>query len=81
MDKEKSIKLKCLFCFSTDFALPEENYTPQPGEMIQCANCGKMNDYDSLMRVAEREGLEWAEGKAEKLVGDMMKKIGKGWKI
>ncbi len=61
MNAEKEIKMKCLFCFSTDFVVPHDNYQPQQGEMVKCANCGKLNDFDSMMRVVEREAEEIAD--------------------
>lgn len=75
MDISREIKLKCLFCFSTDFNIPED-YKPQSGDMIQCANCGRKNDYDSMMRVVTKEGEEWAKEVAEKQVKDALKKMG-----
>ncbi len=61
MEEKKTIKLRCFFCFGTEFELPYEGYQPENGEQIRCSNCGRTNDYDSLMRVAKRKGKEWAE--------------------
>jgi hypothetical protein len=80
MEESTIMSLQCLFCFSTQFELPEEGYQPKPGEQIKCANCGKMNDYDSLMRVAKRKGMEWAEEQAKELLDDFAKQIGKIFK-
>lgn len=75
MDTKKEVKLKCLFCFSTDFNIPEE-FEPQSGDMIICSNCGKKNDYDSLVRVATKEAEEWAKSEAEKHIIKALKKMG-----
>jgi hypothetical protein len=45
--------------------------------VIRCANCGRLNDYDSLMRIAKRKGKEWAEKQAKELVEKEMKKMKK----
>lgn len=78
---EKEIKMKCLFCFSTDFVVPNDNYQPQSGEMIKCANCGKLNDYDSLMRVVEKEGEEFIQKEADKFAKEIEKKLKKSLKF
>lgn len=75
MEEKTQILLSCLFCFSKQFILPEENYKPQSGELIECANCGHMNDYDSLMRIAQRKEKEWCEKQAQKLMGNFNKRI------
>jgi len=81
MAAEKELKLKCLFCFSTDFILPDENYQPQPGEMIQCSNCGKLNDYDSLMRVVEKESDDFIQKEADKFAKEIEDKLNKSLKF
>ncbi len=80
MEESTQMSLQCLFCFSTDFVLSEENYQPQPGELIKCANCGRMNDYDSLIRVVQRKGTEWAEEQAQDLMDDFTKQLGNMFK-
>lgn len=76
MDEQTKINLKCLFCFSEKFELPDSNYQPQSGEMLKCANCGKLNDYDSMMRIVKRKGVEWAKSQAEDLIKKTLKKSG-----
>ena len=44
-------------------------------EMIRCANCERLNDYDSLVRIAKRKGKEWAEKQAKELVEKEIKKL------
>lgn len=80
MEEKIQMPLKCLFCFSTQFETPEEGYQPQSGEQIKCANCGRLNDYDSLMRVVQRKGKEWAEEQAQGLVDDFTKELKKMFK-
>lgn len=81
MNAEKEIKMKCLFCFSTDFVVPHDNYQPQQGEMVKCANCGKLNDFDSMMRVVEKEGEEFIQKEADKIAKEFEKKLKKSLKI
>ncbi len=61
MEEKKEIELKCIFCGSAKFELPSKDYKPNPGEQIKCANCGRTNDYDSLIRIAKKRAEEWAE--------------------
>lgn len=80
MEESKNVPLKCFFCFSTQFVLPEENYQPQSGELVECANCGKLNDYDSLVRVVQRKAKEWAEEQMQAVIDDFKKQLGKIFK-
>lgn len=80
MEETTQVSLQCFFCFSTQFVLPEEDYQPQPGELIQCGNCGRWNDYDSLVRVVRRKGHEWVEEQAQALMNDFAKQLGKMFK-
>ncbi|PNU19849.1 hypothetical protein C2E25_10480 [Geothermobacter hydrogeniphilus] len=80
MEESTQLSLQCFFCFSTQFVLPEENYQPRQGELIQCDNCGRWNDYDSLIRVAQRKGQEWVEEQAQVLMNDFAKQLGKMFK-
>ncbi len=75
MEEKTQMSLQCLFCCSTQFEVPEEGYHPQPGEQIKCANCGRTNDYDSLMRVVKRKGTEWAEEQAQEVIVDFTKQL------
>ena len=69
-----TLALKCVFCLSTEFDIPE-GYKPEAGELIRCANCGKLNDFSSLMTVAEDEAYEMAEDFAAKETEKMLKKL------
>ena len=80
MEEGTQLSLQCFFCFSTQFVLPEENYQPQSGELIQCGNCGRWNDYDSLIRVVQRKGFEWTEEQAQELMDNFAKQLGKLFK-
>ncbi len=77
MEEKTELQLHCLFCFSTNFVLPDEGYQPKSGELVKCSNCGRMNDYDSLMRIAKKKGKEWAEEQAKKLMKDFKKQMNK----
>ena len=74
MEESYEIKMKCLFCKSEDFEIPEEGYHPEPGEMIKCANCGKLNDYESMCKVAKEKGITLVEKEAVKEIEDRLKK-------
>ncbi len=74
---EAKLSLHCLFCNSSQFALPEEGYQPQSGDLLECANCGKGNDYDSLMRVVKLKATEWAKEQAHELMTDFAKQLRK----
>ena len=69
--------MKCIFCGSQNFELPEEGYQPKHGEQILCSNCGRTNDYDSLVKVAKKQATKWAEEQDQKELDDFAKKIGK----
>ena len=78
METTNTISLRCVFCFSTEFEVPKENYHPNPGELIRCANCGRMNDYDSMMRVVQNKAREIGETHAKEIMKSFQKK--KIWK-
>lgn len=80
MENEKTIQLHCFFCGSSQFDLPGEDYQPKHGEQIRCANCGRTNDYDSLMRVAKRKGEEWAKKQVQDELDKFKKELGKMFK-
>ena len=80
MEHETTTELKCLFCTSTQFEIPEENYEPKSGDMLKCANCGRLNDYDSMMRVVSKEAEVWGEKVAGDLVKDLEKELKKAFK-
>jgi len=57
MKEKYDIKLKCVFCGSEQFSLPEKNYKLKIGEQIKCAKCGRLNDYEALRDLAIKEGI------------------------
>lgn len=73
--KNFDVKLKCVFCGSTDFNLPSENYKPQEGELIKCANCGRLNDFTEIKELAIEEGKEIVFKIAEKELKKSFKNI------
>lgn len=75
----ETIKLRCVFCRSNEFALPWKNYTPSVGSFVVCANCGKENDVTSLLVVAKAAGLDIAKDYAEQLVSDMTRELKKSF--
>lgn len=75
MEEESEVQLKCLFCKSEQFEIPDENYQFQSGDMVKCANCGKLNDYDAMFNVATEEGMEILQKEAEKVIKDTLKKF------
>lgn len=66
MEEMTTLELRCLFCKSTEFILPDEDYILESGDQVVCANCGNSNDYDSLMRVANEKAEKWIEEQAKK---------------
>lgn len=80
MEEKTSIKLKCFFCFLTDFELPYEDYEPKHGEQLICSNCGRSNDYDSLLLVAKKKGKEWTEQQVKSEMDKLAKKLSRMFK-
>lgn len=75
----ENIPLRCAFCMSTSFEIPHTGYQPQPGEMLKCGNCGRLNDYESILRVAEEQGVEFVNDKVNEELCKILK--GSGFKI
>ena len=65
---------------SDQFELPYEDYHPQHGEMVRCANCGRNNDYTSMTRVMDEEAQAFAEEIAQELIDDFQKDLKKMFK-
>jgi hypothetical protein len=76
----KTIKLRCVFCRSHEFALPWENYSPPAGSFVVCANCCKENDITSMLIVAKAKGLAIAENYAEQLMNEMTGELKKSFR-
>ncbi len=77
MEEGVTLSVQCLFCMSEQFEVPSENYEPQHGDLIKCANCGRLNDYDSMWRVVRRKGEELAEDQAQAMLDDFSKDLNK----
>ena len=79
-DLKKTIRLRCAFCRSEQFALPCEGYAPPSHSFVVCANCGRENDVTSLLIVTKSKGREIAEAYADELVKKMKKDLVKTFK-
>lgn len=79
-DLKKTIRLRCAFCRSEQFALPYEDYSPPGNSFVVCANCGRENDVASLLIVAKSKGIEIAKAYADELVEQMKKDLVKSFK-
>ena len=65
-DINKRISLRCFFCASDQLELPYADYQPQHGDLIRCANCGRENDFSSLMQVAEDDAKDYVVAEIKK---------------
>ncbi len=79
-DLKKTIRLRCVFCRSEQFALPYEGYSPPSHSFVVCANCGRENDVTSLLIVTKSKGREIAEAYADELIKQMKKDLVKAFK-
>jgi phage FluMu protein Com len=58
MNIPDEVSLKCLFCglvLETNEGIIENN---KSGDQIKCNHCDELNDFDSMVRVAEEEVAE-----------------------
>lgn len=76
MKDSYDIKFKCVFCGCEKFSVPRKNYKPIVGERIKCANCGRLNDYESLQNLAVKEGINIIKSDLEEDLKKMFKKAG-----
>lgn len=79
-DLKETIRLRCTFCRSEQFALPYTDYSPPGHSFVICANCGRENDVTSLLIVAKSKGMEIAKAYADELVKQMRKDLVKSFK-
>lgn len=67
----EQVKLRCVFCQSTDFKVPYQDYIPMDGDVVKCANCGRLKDVTSLQKVAidnvEKEVVDYMQQYIKKL--------------
>ncbi|NMP04743.1 hypothetical protein HHE94_18740 [Pseudoalteromonas arctica] len=71
-DKQFTISLKCLFCDCELRGDSEVEFSS--GDMLECKECGELNDYDALIDVAVDEGKEFAAKYAKEEIEKMLKK-------
>ncbi|EAS5320258.1 hypothetical protein D8T91_19675 [Salmonella enterica] len=74
-DLKETIRLRCSFCGSEQFALPYTDYSPPGHSFVVCANCGRENDVTSLLIIAKSKGMEIARAYAERLVEQVEKDL------
>ena len=74
---ERNISLKCFFCSSEMFVLPSEDYIPFYGSFVVCANCGRENDFTSLIYVAEKKAHDMVEEYIEDALESLSKDLKK----
>lgn len=79
-EEKRTIPVRCLFCLSNKFFLPTSKYKLKSGDMIRCGNCGRYNEYDSLMRVVKKKALNIAKEIAERIMDKFTKDINKMFK-
>lgn len=70
---EEEIKMRCVFCKSDQFELPGKDHQPNHGEMVKCANCARLNDYTSILKIAEEHAIDLVKAEAERMVKDALK--------
>ena len=58
-NKQFTISLKCLFCDCELQGDTEKEFSS--GDLLECQECGELNDYNALIDVAADEGKELAE--------------------
>lgn len=75
-DNNYTAKLKCIFCNSEMFELPYDGYQPQEDEMIKCSNCGRLNDYSSIKKLATDSAVEQIKEDIHKELKKMFNKNG-----
>lgn len=65
MNFPKQINVECVFCGSTEFLLPYEEFQPSENELLQCANCGRIAEEDVLQIDSDKKGSvkpeEWKQ--------------------
>lgn len=71
-NKRFEISLKCLFCGCELKGDTEKEFSS--GDMLECQECGELNDYDALIDVAADEGKEVVAKYAKEEIERMLKK-------
>ena len=65
--------LECLFCSSTKFEIDSE-HPPTSGDMVKCAQCMGMNDYDSMLAVCRESVVDSVKSKLNSYLKNLFKK-------
>lgn len=73
MVERTAIALKCIFCGSTQFEVPD-GYEPKEDDTIKCSNCNKLNFY-SDMRDSVEEGKAFFENELKKEIAKNFKNL------
>jgi hypothetical protein len=71
-NKQFKVSLKCLFCDCELQGNTEKEFSS--GDMLECQECGELNDYDALIDVAADERKEIAAKYAKEEIEKMLKK-------
>lgn len=74
MKDKREAALECVFCSSSKFILPYEGYTPKENELIQCANCGRVNDFSAIRDLKINEMRELMINDFNKEIKKILKK-------
>jgi len=59
MKETYTIPLLCVFCNTP--LQKKENKEYQSGDLIECKECGKYNDYDSIFQIGKEKGIKQVE--------------------
>ena len=73
------VPLQCVFCKSNLTYNTENPY--KYGDIIKCQNCGKMNDFNSVMKIAINKGKEKIKDEAINFVKKELQKTFKNTEI
>lgn len=74
MNIPKTVSLKCLFCgLIIDDVEEKEALNLKSENLLKCNHCSELNDFDSMVKVAEQEALKLTEEAIKKSVGNFFK--------
>ena len=63
MEEELTVDVLCLFCQQP--LTGEKNRVYQSGDQIKCNQCGKLNDYDSVIEAAQKTAVELVKSRTD----------------
>lgn len=72
MTKTFQITLKCAACGSTNFE-DSDGFKLEKCSKIKCTRCGRVNNYNDLMKHVNKEAEKIAVKEAEKLIKNIFK--------